>query len=209
MRLRWIFLILFVFILSLVILANNRIERSSRNSVFKDAENIPHNRVGLLLGTSKYLNSGQPNQYFNNRIKAANNLFIAKKIDYIVISGDNSKNNYNEPQDMKNELVSMGIPDSLIILDYAGFRTYDSVIRLDKVFGQKSFTIISQEFHNERAIYISKRMGLTAVGYNAEDVDRYTGLKTNMREKLARVKVFLDLMFHKKPKYLGDKIEIK
>lgn len=208
-KLKWIILILLMFILAIVIIANNRIERSSRNSVYKDIDKIPHNKVGLLLGTSKYLSSGQPNQYFYNRVEAAKDLFNFKKIDYILISGDNSEKYYNEPQDMKNELVSMGIPDSLIILDYAGFRTYDSVIRLDKIFGQKSFTIISQEFHNERAIYISRRLGLHAIGYNAKDVDKYTGFKTNIREKLARVKVFLDLMFHKKPKFLGDKIEIK
>jgi SanA protein len=208
-RLKWIFLISVVFILTILIITNNRIERSSRNHVYNDLDKIPYNKVGLLLGTSKYLGSGELNQYFDNRVKAATNLFTAKKINYIVISGDNSKINYNEPQDMKNELVSMGIPDSLIILDYAGFRTYDSVIRLDKVFGQKSFTIISQEFHNERAIYISKRLGLQAIGYNAKDVDKYNGFKTNLREKLARVKVFMDLMFHKEPKFLGEKIEIK
>jgi SanA protein len=136
-----------------ILLASYMIERSTKNFVFSDFEKIPYNKVGLLLGTSKYLHSGLPNEYFLHRIEGATRIFQAKKIKYIVISGDNSKVNYNEPLDMKMELVRNGVPDSLIRLDYAGFRTYDSVIRLNRIFGQSSFTIISQEFHNKRAVY--------------------------------------------------------
>jgi SanA protein len=162
-----------------------------------------------LLGTSKFLNSGKPNQYFHNRIKVATDLYNSQKIERFVISGDNSIKEYNEPLDMKNELIINGIPDSCIYLDYAGFDTYDSVIRLNKIFGQKSFTIISQEFHNRRAVYIARYKGLAAVGFNAKDVDVFNGFKTKLREKLARVKVFFDLIFDVEPKFLGDKIEIK
>ena len=110
---------------------------------------------------------------------------------------------------MKNELIKLGIPSDKIYLDYAGFRTYDSVIRLYKIFGQNSFTIISQEFQNRRAIFIAKWLDLSAVGYNADDVDIYNGFKTKLREIFSRVKVFFDLMINKQPKFLGEKIEIK
>ncbi len=106
-------------------------------------------------------------------------------------------------------MVKLGIPDSLIILDYAGFRTYDSVIRLKQIFGQDNFTIISQEFHNKRAIFIANRLGLNAIGFNAKDVDAYMGFKTKLRERFARVNMFIDFILHKEPIFLGQKIEIK
>lgn len=126
-----------------------------------------------------------------------------------MISGDNSKKEYNEPLDMKNELLKVGIPDSSIILDYARFRTYDSVIRINKIFGQEKFTIISQEFHNRRAIYISNRLGCEAIGFNAKDVNMYKGFRTKLRENFARVKVFIDFWVNEEPKFLGEKIDIK
>ncbi|MFN8206076.1 MAG: ElyC/SanA/YdcF family protein [Bacteroidales bacterium] len=198
-----------ILLVSLTWLANRIIEQKTNELIFANSGGIPHNRVGLLLGTSKYLKSGKPNQYFSYRILAAVELYKAGKINYVVISGDNSQSNYNEPLDMKDELVAHGIPENRIYLDYAGFRTYDSVIRMDKIFGQKKFTVISQEFHTRRAVYIGNRLGLEPIGYNARDVDAYNGFKTKLREKLARVKVFVDFLIHKEPKFLGQPIEIK
>jgi len=170
---------------------------------------IPYNKVGLLPGTSRYLKSGTLNQYFTNRINAAVALFNSGKIDFIVISRDNSKEDYNEPLDKKNELMKPGVPEDKIFLDYAGFRTYDSVIRIDKIFGQQRLTLISREFHNRRAKYISKSLNLKAIGFKAKDVEVYNRFKTKVREKFARVKVFIDILFNKKPKFLGQPIEIK
>ncbi len=165
-------------------------------------------RVGLLLGTSQFLKTGEINLYFKYRVQAAYDLYASGKIEKILISGDNSKKDYNEPEDMKLALMALGIPENDIHLDFAGFRTLDSVIRAHKVFGQNKFTLISQKFHNERALYIAQRLGLKAVAYNAQDVNINRGFKTQLREKLARVKVFLDFIFGKKPKYLGETIEI-
>lgn len=206
-------LIVFVVIVAIttvvmLILADMEIENSTENRVFDDLTLVPHNRVALLLGASKNRPSGNPNIFFQNRINATVELFNAGKIDYIVISGDNSRDNYNEPKDMKIALIEQGISQERIYLDYAGFRTYDSVIRINKIFGQTKFTIISQEFHNRRAIYIAQYHGLDAVGFNAADVTGYGGLKTNIREMFARVKVFWDLLFNVKPKFLGEPIEI-
>lgn len=208
-KLKWIIIIISILIIAIIWIANNTIENSTNSLVYSDLKQIPHNKVGLLLGTSKLLKSGLPNQYFLNRIKATVDLYKSKKIDFVVISGDNSKKSYNEPLDMKNELIKNGIPEVKIFLDFAGFRTYDSVIRLDKIFGQSSFTIISQDFHNRRAIYIAKQMNIEAIGFNAKDVNLYNGFKTKLREKFARVKVFIDLLINKEPKFLGQAIEIK
>jgi SanA protein len=189
--------------------ANKIITSSSRKAVYTDADSIPKNKAGLLLGTSKLLKSGKPNQYFQFRIDAAIQLFKKKKIEDIVISGDNSRENYNEPEDMKKELMKKGVPEERIYLDYAGFRTFDSVYRMHEIFGQESFTIISQEFHNQRAVYIASQLGLKAVAFNAKDVNAYNGFKTKVREKLARAKVFIDFAFDKKPKFSGEKIQIE
>jgi SanA protein len=110
---------------------------------------------------------------------------------------------------MKIELVKLGVPEDKIFLDYAGFRTYDSVIRIQKIFGQTKFTVISQDFHNRRAIFIAMHKKLNAIGFNAEDVNVYKGFKTKLREKFARVKVFLDILFNKEPKFLGQPVDIK
>ena len=110
---------------------------------------------------------------------------------------------------MKNELVKRGVAEDKIYLDYAGFRTLDSVVRMEKIFGQHRFTVKSQDFHNRRAIYIAQAKGLQAIGYNAQDVDAYSGFKTQLREKFARVKLFMDLYTNKSPKFLGDPVIIK
>lgn len=198
-----------VILLLVIYLANQKINKQTINHIYNHTELIPENKVGLLLGTSKYLKSGKLNQYFEYRILATEQLYKSGKIKYVVISGDNSRRNYNEPQDMKEELIKKGIPKSKIYLDYAGFRTFDSVFRMKEIFGQKKFTIISQKFHNQRAVYIANALNLNAVGFNAQDVNVYNGFKTKAREKLARVKVFIDILFNKKPKFLGEKITIK
>lgn len=205
---RLIFIILLLMI-GLVIFANVCINRRTRDFVYSDVNAIPSNKAGLLLGTAKYLKSGQINQFFENRIVAAVELYKAGKINKIVISGDNSRSDYNEPQDIKDELVKRGVKAGDIYLDFAGFRTYDSVYRMYAIFGQQSFTIISQEFHNRRALYIASSLGLDAVGYNAAEVSDHNSFKTKVREKFARVKVLLDFAFGGKPKFLGEKIVIE
>lgn len=184
------------------------VSSSTKTYLYDNPNLIPKNRVGLLLGTSKYLSNGKINGYWKYRIDATVELYKKSKIKYVIISGDNSKSTYDEPTDMKNELVKRGIPESVIFLDYAGFRTFDSVIRAKKVFSQTEFTIISQQFHNERAIVIARHYGIKAIGYNAKDVTAYNGFKTKVREKFARVKLFLDFIIGNEPKFLGKKIEI-
>ena len=146
--------------------------------------------------------------YFEYRIRATIQLYKSGKIKYVLVSGDNGNNNYDEPTAFKNELISRGIPAEKIYLDYAGFRTLDSVIRAHAIFGQSSFTIISQKFHNERAIYLAEKKRLNVVGYNAEDLTTNAGMKTKVREIFARTKAFLDILFGVGPKFYGEKITI-
>jgi len=185
---------------------NKTIENASNGKLYNDVNKIPYNRVAVLLGTSKYLSRHILNPYYSYRIDAAVNLIRAQKVKYIIISGDNSTVSYNEPYTMREDLMRAGIDSSIIYLDYAGFRTFDSMIRLKEIFGQDSVTIISQQFHNERAIYIANREGVFAIGYNAKDLPSALGFKVQLREKFARVKVFIDYLINRKPHFLGKKI---
>lgn len=197
-------------IILIVVIADFTIRNRSKKFIYDDIEVVPKNKVGLVLGTSKYLSDGSINYYFKYRIDAALELFKAGKIKYIVVSGDNSRNSYNEPLQMKEDLIAGGVPEKVIYLDYAGFRTLDSIVRVNKIFGQTRFTIISQKFHNERAVYIARdHCGLEAIAFNAKDVDHYSGFKTQLRERFARVKVFIDILSNKQPKFLGEEVKIE
>lgn len=170
---------------------------------------MPKNKAGLLLGTTKRAPSGGRNPYFFYRVHAAAELYKADKIKVIIVSGDNSVKSYNEPRDMRDALLEEGIPKNKIYMDYAGFRTLDSVVRCEKIFGQKKFTVISQKFHNERAVFIARSLGLEAVAFNARDLrGGAVSLKIKLREMLARVNTFVDLWTNKQPKFLGQKIQI-
>lgn len=203
-----LFISFLVMIVCLTYWANQIIINKSKDFTTDDINNVKPVKVALLLGTGKNLKSGKPNAYFFNRIDATVALFKQKKITYLIISGDNSRANYNEPLDMKLELAKQGVDTSKVYLDYAGFRTYDSVIRAKEIFGQDTILFISQAFHNQRAIYIAQQNGMLAYGYNAKDVTAFSGFRTKIRELLARNKVFLDQWFNTKPKFLGERISI-
>jgi len=178
----------------------------TQNLIYDNISAVPKNKVGLLLGTGKYTASGNINLFYKYRIDAAVKLYKAQKIEYILVSGDNGRKAYDEPTDFKNDLIAKGIPEDKIFLDYAGFRTLDSMVRAKEIFGQTSVTVISQKFHNERAIYIGNQFGINAIGFNATQPKQ--GRMPLVREYLARSKASLDLVFNVQPKFLGDPILI-
>jgi SanA protein len=202
------FLILIVSAFIFTYWANYKIKNTAKPFVFDQVDDVPQVNVGLLLGASRLTANGYENFYFNYRINAALELFHAGKIKYIIVSGDNSRKTYDEPTDMKNALISGGVPDSVIYLDYAGFRTFDSVIRSKEIFGQTKITVISQKFHNERAVFIARNNGIEAYGYNAQDLHGRFAKGTNRREFFAKAKVFLDMLIDREPKFVGEKIQI-
>ncbi len=202
------FLIVSLLIVAVIYFSNSIIENNAEGKLFNSTENIPKNKVGLLLGTVKCLSDGRINLYYQFRLDAAVELYKARKIDFILVSGDNGSKVYDEPTDFKNDLIEAGIPENKIYLDYAGFRTLDSVVRVKEVFGQSSITIISQQFHNERALYLAQHFDIEAIGFNAKGVSGKKALKVQLREYLARVKVFVDILLGVDPKFLGEPIEI-
>lgn len=200
---------LLLFGVTVTVVANVRVNRSSGGRCYSTTDDIPYRRVALLLGTSRLGRKGNPNPYFYNRITACAELYRAGKVGKVLVSGDNSRKGYNEPEDMRQALVEAGIPDSCIVLDFAGFRTYDSMVRAKRVFGLDSLTVISQQWHNKRALYIANRIGVDAVAYNAADIDfRATKLRLTVREWLARTKMVFDMLFMPDPHFLGEQIAI-
>jgi len=202
-------LILLALLVIFVVSVDMYVTYTVKKQVYEDIQTIGHRKVGLLLGTSKYVAGGRVNLYYKYRIEAAVALYNAGKIDFILVSGDNRRENYNEPWTMKKDLEAAGIPPGRIILDYAGFRTLDSIVRSYAVFDAGSIIVISQRFHNERALFIANRKGINAIAYNAQDPPQRLQIKVMIREKLARVKMLLDLVFNKQPKFYGDKVMIE
>ena len=165
---------------------------------FDDAERVPHNKMGLVLGTSPLAPDGGANMYFVYRVEAAARLYKMGKVDWLLLSGDRSGEDYDEPQAMRDALIAHGVPAESIVLDKSGFRTLNSIVHTNKVYGQSSVTIISQRFHNQRAVFLALCNGVDAVAYNAEDVVKWNKyLKIHGREYLARVRMFVDLIMRR------------
>lgn len=185
------------------------IDRSASGRIYDDATKIPQRRVGLVLGTGKYVAQGRGNLFYARRIEAAADLFRAGKVEFLIVSGDNGRKTYNEPDNMKRDLVKRGVPAEKIYCDYAGFRTLDSMVRAKKVFGLDEVTVISQRFHCERAIFLAQSCGLDAIGFEAHAVEGREALRTILRERIARVVAFIDAyVTHRSPKFLGKPIVI-
>ncbi len=202
------FLFSFLFFVCWFFGAGWAIQSNAKGKIFDRVSECPKVKVALVLGTSRTNKHGNNNLYFSYRIKAAVELYRAGKVKFILVSGDNSIKTYDEPTDMKNALIAAGIPANRIYLDYAGFRTLDSMERALKVFGQKEIIVVSQRFHNERAIYLGEHFGMTVYGYNAQDVAKMSGFKTKVRERFARMKVFWDILFGVDSKFLGEPVKI-
>ena len=195
----WIISIIAVLCIALTLICNQIVVNNAEGKVSSDIDSIKYNKVGLLLGTTPQARIGRiTNYFFIYRIDAAEQLYKVGKIEKILISGDeNSLDGINEPECMRDSLMARGVPANAIILDGKGYRTICSVVNANKVFGLKSFTIISQEFHNERAIYQAEHLGLDVENlqaYNARMPKSRRAFLTTIREYFARVKMFIDLM---------------
>jgi len=204
---KWLTALFIIFIIT-VCFCNYWVVHSTKSQLYANINDVPVRKTGLLLGTNKSWR-GAENPYFKYRILAAVDLFKAGKIKHIIVSGDNHVSYYDEAKDMKDSLLKQGVPDSCITLDYAGFRTLDSMVRCLEIFGQDSITVISQAFHNERAIFIGNYYKMHAIGFNAADPSTRFSFQTDVREYFAKFKAVLDLyVLHTGPHFLGEKVKV-
>lgn len=198
----WVFLL--VLSLAAFLTPFQLVDSHSQESVIPRLSQLEEAEVGILLGTSKYRPGGGRNLFYRYRVMAAVQLFEAGKIQHILISGDNAHRSYDEPTTILKDLLKAGIPRSSITLDYAGFRTWDSIIRANKVFGLDRYIIISQDFHLRRALYISHQAGHQAQGFPAQTPRGASHLKMLIREHFARILLFWDILIQREPKFLGQ-----
>jgi len=182
--------------------------KAAQGKLYDDVAEMPLNqeqgRVALVFGCAEKIGN-RDNLYFKYRIEAAAELWNSGNIRGFIVSGDNGTDDYNEPEDMKQALIKKGVPAENIVCDYAGFRTLDSVVRLKEVFDVTEVIFVTQKFHNERAAYLAQQAGIDFIGLNAQEVSGKAAQKTNLRERLARVKMLLDCLTSKSPKFLGKK----
>jgi SanA protein len=192
---------LFIGALFWAICSNCLIIVSTNNYLFDKVEDLPEKEFALVLGAGKKGKYGI-NLYFKYRMEAAAELYFQGKVKKLIVSGDNHIKTYDETTDMADYLINLGVPDHDIIRDYAGFRTLDSVVRAKKVFNCKSLIIVSQKFHNQRAVFIARHYNIDAVGYNARDVQSKNNF-THWREFAAKFGTIIDLyLLNRQPKFL-------
>jgi len=188
---------------------HDSMRKESLQNIFSDVNTTPSKKVALLLGTSKFVASGKLNYFYTYRIEATAELFKAKKVKAILISGDNSLEHYNEPESMRDDLIKLGVPKEHITLDYAGFRTLDSLVRANVVFGIDDYIIVTQRFHLERALYLAHKKGYKAIGFVAKDLKGTpSAYRMKARELGARAKAVLDVYANTQPRFYGEKIEV-
>ncbi|EGR0060558.1 YdcF family protein [Vibrio vulnificus] len=160
--------------------------------------------VAVVLGTSKYIGRTL-NTYYTHRIDAAIELYRQNKVQHLLLSGDNAHRSYNEPWTMKRDLLKAGVPETNIHLDYAGFRTLDSIVRAKKIFASDHFLIVTQRFHCERALFIANAYQINARCLAVSGPSNSKQIwSMRSREVLARVKAFIDLyVINTQPRFLG------
>lgn len=201
-RIKQIAIVVFGGLLAIAIViavCNILVVNNAKGRTFDNLSDVPTREIGLLLGTSPIAPDGAHNYYFDNRMKAAADLYHAGKIRRILVSGGDytmtEKHGCDEPTAMRDSLVAHNVPDTCIIEHWQGWRTINSIEAVKNLYDFDSITIISQKYHNERALYQADHFGLDAVGYNAEPSPiKSSRIRNAIREYLARVKLFIDLL---------------
>lgn len=198
-------ILLVAFILAILTI-DQYVAQSASDRIYSDINKIPKKRAAVVLGTTKYA-AGRQNLYYRYRLDAVEQLFKMNKVDAILISGDNATRYYNEPIQMQKDLIKRGIPAEYITLDYAGFRTLDSIIRAKEVFNLDNYVVVSQRFHCERALYIAKAKGYNnTIAFQADGPRGVFSWRVRIREVFARLNAFFDInLLNTAPKFLGEK----
>jgi SanA protein len=205
--LRW-FLLLATLLAVSVLTINLWMTLRSRDRIHTSPAAVPATGVALVLGTGKTTHSGLPNVHFRVRMDAAASLYQSGRVRHFLVSGDNSRPDYNEPEDMKQALITRGVPATAVTCDFAGLRTLDSIVRARQIFGVTRCVIVSDDFHLARALWLADLHGITATAFHTEVVSWNRSGKTRVREWLARVNAVADEIIGKEPKFGGPRIEL-
>ncbi|MFE9764486.1 vancomycin high temperature exclusion protein [Streptomyces sp. NPDC005808] len=163
----------------------------------------PRTEVAVVFGAGLW--NGEPSPYLANRLDAAAELYRAGRVEVVLVTGDNSREEYDEPDAMRTYLSGHGVPDGHIVSDYAGFDTWDSCVRAKKIFGVDRAVLISQGFHIRRAVALCQQAGIESYGVGVDAKHDVTWYYGGAREILAAGKAALDAVFQPDPRFLGPK----
>ncbi|UTN04720.1 YdcF family protein [Flavobacterium bizetiae] len=201
-----IFLYLVIIGLVTIVFINYYVKSSTKKNIYYSIKRFPKNDVGIIFGAG--INGDQPSKYLKDRLDAGILLYKANRINKILLSGDNGRDEYDELTVMKNYCFNHGVDTTKIFIDYAGFDTYSTMYRAKHIFNIKRATLISQEYHLNRAIYIGQKLGIKSVGYSANNGE-YLGYKyVTFREYGSICKSFFDVLRNREPRFLGTPIDI-
>jgi vancomycin permeability regulator SanA len=163
----------------------------------------PRAQVAMVFGAGLW--NGEPSPYLAHRLDAAAQLYRAGRVEVVLVTGDNSRKDYDEPDAMRAYLTKHGVPDRRIVSDYAGFDTWDSCVRARKVFGVHRAVLVSQGFHIRRAVALCEAAGVDSYGVGVADKHDVTWYYGGTREVFAAGKAVLDAVFHPDPTFLGPR----
>jgi|SRR5690606_17355337 len=162
---------------------------------------VPRTQVAVVFGAGLW--RGEPSPYLAHRLDAAAELYRAGRIEVVLVTGDNSRADYDEPDAMRAYLTRHGVPDGRIVSDYAGFDTWDSCVRAKKIFGVDRAVLISQDFHIRRAVALCQAAGVTSYGVGVDEPHDGTWYYGGVREVLAAGKAAADAALRPDPRFLG------
>ncbi len=199
-------LILALGILGLLVLILPRLITGiySLNRVYRE-DNAPAERLAIVFGAG-LRRDGTPTPILRDRVETAADLYFRGKVQKILMSGDNRFVYYNEPESMRQYAISLGVPDAVIALDYAGRRTYDTCYRAKAIFGAREALLVTQKFHLPRALFLCNSLGLKSYGIEANNI-RYRKISLliwNFREQIATIGAFIDIFWSKPVPVLGN-----
>ena len=196
-------------VILVLVLGNLWVVNNTEAYLYSNFAALPENEVGLVLGTSPFTRGGEANPHFAGRVAAAVELYQLGRIKHLIVSGANPDSSYNEPRRMWQALTAAGVPSQAITMDFAGFRTFDSMARAKLVFGLDRLTVITQDYHAYRALFIGKKLGLSPVAYAPAGESSGPAFRPYLREVAARVWAIFDLyLFDTEPRFVGEPVPL-
>lgn len=194
-------------IVGLVMWINDDQIASTWSYISYSIADLPHSQTVMILGAS-VRSDGTLSRVLQDRADTAIMVWRSGKADSILISADNRSINYDETRTIRRYLISKWVSTGVIFQDFAWFDTYDSVYRARDIFQVQSMIISTQKFHQPRAVYLARSLGIDAVGIVADSYVYRDDLRNNLREMIARVKARSDLKLKADPHFLGDPVPI-
>lgn len=189
-----------------IIIANYLVDQATEKVIFTDIKSSPQTKLAIIFGAG--IKNNKPSRYLKDRLDAGISLYKNNKVDKILLSGDNGRDEHDELTVMKLYCFENGVDTTKIYIDYAGFDSYSTMYRAKHIFKVDTAILVSQEYHLARCVYLGDKLGIKSFGYSA-NVGSYPGYKYYaFREKISVAKAVLDIFRKRKPKYLGETVDV-